>query len=210
MIILSCFIHRNNSLNSSKNDKDKTYLKRQNGIDDEDEDMDKLHGKNRDNKNEDSLGKENQDSSASKKNNKQDSNKDSDAHKTTEKHGKDTKHITRKPTKKTVKKTVKKPEDDFDAKLKKLKHVEPPPLAIPDPGDVSFERDSHSAKERKQKIIEELRGQLRKSKNERVDLEKQRDQKVRKAKSLQTQTLQKRNQGNYKLTKTRGEQRYMF
>jgi hypothetical protein len=108
--------------------------------------------------------------------------------------GKDGKTSNKKP-KKTVKKTVKKT-DDFDEKLKSLKAVEPPPLKMPNPGDMSFERDSISAKDRKNKIIEELRGQLRKAKNERVDLEKQRDHKVRRAKSLQTQTLQKRNQGN--------------
>ncbi|XP_031567882.1 myb-like protein V [Actinia tenebrosa] len=106
--------------------------------------------------------------------------------------GKDGK-TSHKKTKKTVKKTVKKT-DDFDEKLKNLKAVEPPPLQIPDHGDMSLEKDTPSAKDRKHKIVEELRGELRKTKNERVDLEKQRDQKVRKAKSLQTQTLQKRNQ----------------
>lgn len=109
---------------------------------------------------------------------------------------KDSKTSHRKP-KKTVKKTVKKT-DDLDEKLKNLKAVEPPPLKIPDHGDISFEKDTPSAKDRKHKIIEELRGELRKAKNERVDLEKQRDQKVRRAKSLQTQTLQKRNQGNHR------------
>lgn len=108
---------------------------------------------------------------------------------------KDNKVVARKP-KKPVKKPTKKPSDDLEEKLRKLKTVEPQPIAVPDPGSVTFERDTHSSKERKQKIIEDFRGQLRKAKNERVDLEKQRDQKVRRAKSLQTQTLQKRNQGN--------------
>lgn len=130
-------------------------------------------------------------------NNKQKDDKkdDKNSNNATKNIGKETKNPTRKP-KKIVKKPVKKPADDLEERLKKLKKVEPPPIAVPDPGSVTFERDTHSAKERKQKVIEELRGQLRKAKNERVDLEKQRDQKVRRAKSLQTQTLQKRNQGN--------------
>ncbi|EDO46192.1 predicted protein [Nematostella vectensis] len=102
-----------------------------------------------------------------------------------------------KNAKKTKKAATKKPAkkaDDFEQPLKIPKVPVPPPLQMPDIGDAPLVKDTSSAKDRKQKVIEELRGELRRAKNERVDLEKQREQKVRRAKTLQTQTMQKRNQ----------------
>ncbi|KAJ7383025.1 spermatogenesis-associated C-terminus [Desmophyllum pertusum] len=99
--------------------------------------------------------------------------------------------------KKTVKKSVKKPVETLDDKFKipQIPKVPtPPPMKYPQRGTKELGEDTASAKDRKHREIEELKAQLRKAKNARVDTEKERESKVRRAKMLQNQMLQKRNQ----------------
>lgn len=100
--------------------------------------------------------------------------------------------------KKVVKKPAKKPVETLDEKYKIPqipKAPTPPPMKYPERGNKEFGEDTASAKDRKRREIEELKAELRKAKNARVETEKERESKVRRAKMLQNQMLQKRNQG---------------
>ena len=99
--------------------------------------------------------------------------------------------------KKVVKKPAKKPVETLDEKYKIPqipKAPTPPPTKYPERGNKTFGEDTASAKDRKRREIEELKAELRKAKNARVETEKERESKVRRAKMLQNQMLQKRNQ----------------
>ena len=99
--------------------------------------------------------------------------------------------------KKTVKKPAKKPAETLDDKFKipQIPKVPtPPPMKYPQRGTKELGEDTASAKDRKHREIEQLKAELRKAKNARVDTEKERESKVRRAKMLQNQMLQKRNQ----------------
>lgn len=99
--------------------------------------------------------------------------------------------------KKVVKKPAKKPVETLDEKYKIPqipKAPTPPPMKYPQRGNKEFGEDTASAKDRKRQEIEELKAELRKAKNARVETEKERESKVRRAKMLQNQMLQKRNQ----------------
>jgi len=100
--------------------------------------------------------------------------------------------------KKLVKKPAKKPAENLDEKYKIPqipKAPTPPPMKYPERGNKELGEDTASAKDRKRREIEELKAELRKAKNARVETEKERESKVRRAKMLQNQMLQKRNQG---------------
>jgi len=100
--------------------------------------------------------------------------------------------------KKVVKKPAKKPVETLDEKYKIPqipKAPTPPPMKYPERGNKEFREETASAKDRKRREIEELKAELRKAKNARVETEKERESKVRRAKMLQNQMLQKRNQG---------------
>ena len=99
--------------------------------------------------------------------------------------------------KKIVKKPAKKPTESLEDKFKipQLPKVPTPlPMKYPQRGDKELGEDTASAKDRKRREIEELKAELRKAKNARVDMEKEREAKVRRAKMLQNQMMQKRNQ----------------
>ena len=99
--------------------------------------------------------------------------------------------------KKMVKKPVKKPTESLEDKFKVPeipKISTPPAVKYPKRGNQDMEQDTASAKDRKRHEIEELKAELRKAKNARVDMEKERESKVRQAKMLQNQMMQKRNQ----------------
>ena len=99
--------------------------------------------------------------------------------------------------KKVAKKPAKKPVETLDEKYKIPqipKAPTPPPTKYPERGNKTFGEDTASAKDRKRREIEELKAELRKAKNARVETEKERESKVRRAKMLQNQMLQKRNQ----------------
>ena len=99
--------------------------------------------------------------------------------------------------KKVVKKPARKPVETLDEKYKIPqipKAPTPPPTKYPEKGNNEFGKDTASAKDRKRREIEELKAELRKAKNARVETEKERESKVRRAKMLQNQMLQKRNQ----------------
>lgn len=101
--------------------------------------------------------------------------------------------------KKTAKKlAAKKPTENLEDKYKipEIPKVPAQPTVNYQKEQVEkgFGRDTASAKDKKQHEIEELRAELRKAKNARVDMEKQREGKVRRAKILQNQMMQKRNQ----------------
>ncbi|XP_078354540.1 uncharacterized protein LOC144639159 isoform X1 [Oculina patagonica] len=99
--------------------------------------------------------------------------------------------------KKTAKKPVKKPVETLDEKYKIPpipKVPTPPPMKYPQRGNKDLGEDTPSAKDRKRRELEELKAELRKAKNARVDTEKERESKVRRAKMLQNQILQKKNQ----------------
>lgn len=99
--------------------------------------------------------------------------------------------------KKVAKKPAKKPVETLDEKYKipQIPKVPtPPPMKYPARGNKTFGEDTASAKDRKRREIEELKAELRKAKNARVETEKERESKVRRAKMLQNQMLQKRNQ----------------
>ena len=103
--------------------------------------------------------------------------------------------------KKVVKKPAKKPVETLDEKYKIPqipKAPTPPPMKHPERGNKTFGEDTASAKDRKRQEIEELKAELRKAKNARVETEKERESKVRRAKMLQNQMLQKRNQCRFK------------
>ena len=99
-----------------------------------------------------------------------------------------------KGKKPTSKKPAKK-SDTLEDKFRIPKMSAPPPIKMPARGDKDLEKDSGSAKDRKAQEIEQLKAELRHAKQERVDVEKDREQKMRRAKNVQNQTLQKRNQG---------------
>lgn len=104
--------------------------------------------------------------------------------------------------KKVAKKPAKKPTEILEDKFKipQIPKVPtPPPMTYLKKGDKEMEKDTTSAKDRKRHEIEELKAELRKAKNARVDMEKERESKVRRAKMLQNQMLQKRNQCMYAL-----------
>ena len=104
--------------------------------------------------------------------------------------------------KKVAKKPAKKPTEILEDKYKipQIPKVPtPPPMTYPRKGEKEMEKDTASAKDRKRHEIEELKAELRKAKNARVDMEKERESKVRRAKMLQNQMLQKRNQCMYAL-----------
>lgn len=99
--------------------------------------------------------------------------------------------------KKIVKKPAKKPAQSLEDKFKipQLPKVPtPPPMKYPQRGDKELGEDTASVKDKKRREIEELKAELRKAKNARVDMEKEREAKVRRAKMLQNQMMQKRNQ----------------
>lgn len=99
--------------------------------------------------------------------------------------------------KKVAKKPAKKPVETLDEKYKipQIPKVPtPPPMKYPARGNKTLGEDTASAKDRKRREIEELKAELRKAKNARVETEKERESKVRRAKMLQNQMLQKRNQ----------------
>ena len=99
--------------------------------------------------------------------------------------------------KKVAKKPAKKPVETLDEKYKipQIPKVPtPPPMKYPQRGNKEVGEDTTSAKDRKRREIEELKAELRKAKNARVETEKERESKVRRAKMLQNQMLQKRNQ----------------
>lgn len=101
-----------------------------------------------------------------------------------------------KVIKKTVKKqTVKKPTENLEDRYRlpempKNTH----PVKQHKQREKGLEQETASAKDMKQLEIEKLRADLRKAKNARVDMEKEREGKVRRAKMLQNQMMQKRNQ----------------
>lgn len=104
--------------------------------------------------------------------------------------------------KKVGKRPPKKPTEILEDKFKIpqiTKVLTPPPMTYPKKGDKEMEKDTASAKDRKRHEIEELKAELRKAKNARVDMEKERESKVRRAKMLQNQMLQKRNQCTIKI-----------
>lgn len=99
--------------------------------------------------------------------------------------------------KKVVKKPAKKPVETLDEKYKipEIPKVPtPPPMKYLQRGNKDLSEDTPSAKDRKRRELEELKAELRKAKNDRMDTEKQRESKVRRAKMLQNQILQKKNQ----------------
>ena len=99
--------------------------------------------------------------------------------------------------KKIVKKPAKKPTQSLEDKFKipQLPKVPtPPPMKYPQRGEKELGEETASAKDKKRREIEELKAELRKAKNARVDMEKEREAKVRRAKMLQNQMMQKRNQ----------------
>lgn len=102
--------------------------------------------------------------------------------------------------KKVVKKPAKKPIETLDEKYKipEIPKVPtPPPMKYPQRGNKDLGEDTPSAKDRKRREIEELKAELRKAKNARMETEKEREAKVRRAKMLQNQILQKKNQCEY-------------
>ena len=99
--------------------------------------------------------------------------------------------------KKVAKKPAKKPVETLDEKYKipQIPKVPTPPsMKYPQRGNKEVGEDTASAKDSKRREIEELKAELRKAKNARVETEKERESKVRRAKMLQNQMLQKRNQ----------------
>lgn len=99
--------------------------------------------------------------------------------------------------KKMGKRPAKKPIENLEDKFKVPqipKVPTPPPMKYPQRRDKEVGEDTASAKQKKRHEIEELKAELRKAKNARVDMEKEREGKVRRAKMLQNQMMQKRNQ----------------
>lgn len=100
--------------------------------------------------------------------------------------------------KKTVKKqVVKKPTENLEDRYRlpempKVSNTHP--VKQHKQKEKGLEQETASAKDMKQLEIEKLRADLRKAKNARVDMEKEREGKVRRAKMLQNQMMQKRNQ----------------
>lgn len=103
-----------------------------------------------------------------------------------------------KMIKKTVKKqAVKKPKENLEDRyrLPEMPEVSNThPVKQHKQREKGLEQETASAKDIKQREIEKLRADLRKAKNARVDMEKEREGKVRRAKMLQNQMMQKRNQ----------------
>ena len=102
--------------------------------------------------------------------------------------------------KKVAKKPAKKPIETLDDKYKipQIPKVPtPPPMKYPQRGNKELGEDTPSAKDRKRRELEELKAELRKAKNSRVETEKEREAKVRRAKMLQNQIMQKKNQCKY-------------
>ena len=103
-----------------------------------------------------------------------------------------------KVIKKTAKKpAVKKPTENLEDKYKLPEMPKVPNTLLVKQHrqrGKGLEQETASAKDMKQLEIEKLRADLRKAKNARVDMEKEREGKVRCAKMLQNQMMQKRNQ----------------